>query len=174
MQLDGDKKRRLTRRRAPDPLGGAPVRDYNERMAATISTSKRDERFRGLLASKGIRVTVQRLTILRALATKQNPVTFPELVEQLAPVGLDRATVYRNLTGLAEVGILIRTQLGDGVARYELPQWGGSVHAEHLHLVCVDCGNVSCLPASAVSLHGEAKRRVTEVQLRGHCAACAG
>ena len=75
---------------------------------------------------------------------------------------------------MAEAGILIRTQLADGVARYELPHWGGSLHAEHLHLVCVDCGNVSCLPSSAVSLHGEAKRRVTEVQLRGHCAACAG
>jgi Fur family transcriptional regulator, ferric uptake regulator len=138
------------------------------------STSKRDERFRSLLSSKGIRVTDQRVSVLRALARRQTQVTFPELVEELSPRGLDRATVYRNLTGMAEAGILIRTQLADGVARYELPQWGGSLHAEHLHLVCVDCGNVSCLPASAVSLHGEAKRRVTEVQLRGHCASCVG
>jgi Fur family transcriptional regulator, ferric uptake regulator len=141
---------------------------------AKPSISKRDDRFRELLASKDIRVTEQRLAVLRALATKQKPVTFPELVEQLTPMGLDRTTVYRNLTGMAEVGILIRTQLADGVARYELPQWGGSIHAEHLHLVCVDCGNVSCVPSSAVLLRGEAKRRVTEVQLRGHCAACAG
>jgi Fur family transcriptional regulator, ferric uptake regulator len=141
---------------------------------AKPSTSKRDERFRALLSSKGIRVTEQRLAVLRALSAQRTQVTFPELVEQLAPQGLDRATVYRNLTGMAEAGILIRTQLADGVARYELPQWGGSLHAEHLHLVCIDCGTVSCLPPSAVSLHGEAKRRVTEVQLRGHCATCAG
>lgn len=136
--------------------------------------SKSDERFRALLVEKGIRVTEQRIAVLRALSGRQTPVTFPELVEQLSPKGLDCATVYRNLTGMAEAGILIRSQLADGVARYELPQWGGSLHAEHLHLVCVDCGTVSCLPASAVSLHGEAKRRVTEVQLRGHCASCAG
>jgi Fur family ferric uptake transcriptional regulator len=141
---------------------------------AKPSPSKSAERFRSLLVEKGIRVTEQRLAVLRALAGRQTPVSFPELVEQLSPEGLDRATVYRNLTGMAEAGILIRSQLADGVARYELPQWGGSLHAEHLHLVCVDCGHVSCLPASAVSLHGEAKRRVTEVQLRGHCASCAG
>lgn len=139
---------------------------------AKPSTAKRDERFRALLSSKNIRVTEQRLAVLRALSTRRIPVTFPQLVEELAPEGLDRATVYRNLTSMAEAGILIRTQLADGVARYELPQWGGSLHAEHLHLVCIDCGTVSCLPASAVSLHGEAKRRVTEVQLRGHCASC--
>jgi Fur family transcriptional regulator, ferric uptake regulator len=138
------------------------------------SSSKTDERFRSLLSSKGIRVTGQRLSVLRALSVRPKPVTFPELVEELSPRGLDRATVYRNLTGMAEAGILIRTQLADGIARYELPQWGGSLHAEHLHLVCVDCGDVSCLPSSAVSLHGEAKRRVTEVQLRGFCASCAG
>jgi len=140
---------------------------------AKPSSSKQDERFRALLSSKEIRVTGQRLAILRALSERQTPVTFPELVEELAPGGLDRATVYRNLTGMAEAGILIRTQLADGIARYELPEWGGSLHAEHLHLVCIDCGHVSCLPATAVSLHGEAKRRVTEVQLRGHCAECA-
>ena len=135
--------------------------------------SDRDERFRALLSSKGIRVTEQRLAILHALSNCRAPMTFPELALQLAPEGLDRVTVYRNLGGMAHAGILIRTQLVDGVARYELPQWGGSMHAEHLHLVCVDCGGVSCLPASAVTLHGEAKHRVTEVQLRGHCASCA-
>jgi Fur family ferric uptake transcriptional regulator len=141
-------------------------------MARPSSAAKRDERYRTLLSSKGLRVTEQRLIVLEALSGSRRPVSFPELVEQLSEQGLDRATVYRNLLGLTEVGILIRTQLGDGVARYELPLGGEGHHAEHLHLVCVDCGGVSCLPASAVSLHGEAAWRVTEVQLRGHCEAC--
>jgi len=136
------------------------------------STSKRDERFRELLGAKEIRVTEQRLAVLRALATRRAPVSFPELVEALASAGLDRATVYRNLLGLTEAGILIRSQLGDGVARYELPASGESTHTKHLHLVCVDCGNVSCLPANTVSLRGDAARRVTDVQLRGHCEVC--
>lgn len=134
-------------------------------------TAKRDERFRALLESKGLRITEQRLTVLRALSWSRAPVSFPELAERLAP-RLDRATVYRNLVGLAEVGLLVRGQLGDGVWRYELPSDDSGSHLRHPHLVCVDCGDVSCLPSSAVSLRGEAAARVTEVQLRGHCASC--
>jgi Fur family ferric uptake transcriptional regulator len=141
-------------------------------MAKPSLAGKRDERFRTLLSSKGLRVTEQRLIVLRALATSRRPVSFPELEERLSEEGLDRATVYRNLLALTELGILIRTLLGDGVARYELPLAGAGLHTEHFHLVCLDCGGVSCLPPTAVSLHGEAVRRVTEVQLRGHCAAC--
>ncbi|MDP9150933.1 MAG: transcriptional repressor [Myxococcota bacterium] len=140
---------------------------------AKLSTTSKTERFRALLSSKDLRVTEQRLAVLRALSTSRRPVSFSELVDRLAEHGLDRATVYRNLVGLTEVGILIRTQLGDGVARYELPSSGESLHTDHLHLVCIDCGGVSCLPPSAVSLHGQAARRVTEVQLRGHCGGCA-
>jgi Fur family transcriptional regulator, ferric uptake regulator len=143
-------------------------------MAKPPSSPRKTVRFRALLSSKALRVTEQRLMVLGALSASRSPVSFPELVEQLSDRGLDRATVYRNLVGLAEAGILIKTQLGDGVARYELPPSGESRHAEHPHLVCIDCGGVSCLPPSAVSLHGEAARRVTEVQLRGHCGACSG
>jgi Fur family ferric uptake transcriptional regulator len=86
--------------------------------------------------------------------------------------GLNRATVYRNLLGLTEAGILIRTQLGDGVARYELPAGRDSAHADHFHLVCVDCGSVSCVPRGMVSLHKRLAPHITEVQLRGHCEPC--
>jgi Fur family transcriptional regulator, ferric uptake regulator len=145
-----------------------------EVMTKRSTSPRKTVRFRALLSSKTLRVTEQRLVVLAALSASRSPVSFPELVERLAEEGLDRATVYRNLVGLAEAGILIRTQLGDGVARYELPPAGDSRHAEHLHLVCIDCGGVSCVPPSAVSLHGEVARRVTEVQLRGHCGACSG
>ena len=139
----------------------------------TPATRKRDERFRLLLESKDLRVTEQRLLVLRALAKTRAPISFPELVERLSEAGLDRATVYRNLVGLTEVGILVRTQLGDGVWRYELPQGDDEpAHGEHPHLVCVDCGIVSCLPSSAVSFRGMDAARVTEVQLRGHCTSC--
>lgn len=109
--------------------------------------------------------------VLRALSWSRAPVSFPELVGRLASE-LDRATVYRNLVSLTEAGILVRSQLGDGVSRYELPEGDEATHDRHPHLVCVDCGDVSCLPANAVSIRGEAAARVTEVQLRGHCAAC--
>lgn len=135
----------------------------------------REEQLRELLASHGLRVTEQRVALLRELGRVTSPISHPELTERMARSGLDRATVYRNLLTLAEAGVLIRAQLGDQVWRYELPRTLSSDHAHHPHLVCSECGTVRCLPAAAVKLRGEAARsEVAEVQLRGRCASCVG
>jgi Fur family ferric uptake transcriptional regulator len=134
----------------------------------------RDDDLRALLSAKGIRVTDQRMVILRELAKLRLPVSHPELTERLGHASLDRATVYRNLLSLTEAGLLIRTQLGDNVWRYELPTALSATHGEHPHFVCNDCGDVACLSAGAVTLRAEATRnQVAEVQLRGRCEACA-
>ena len=134
---------------------------------------RRDEDLKALLTDKGLRVTTQRMTVLRELARLRLPVSHPELSERLSGVGLDRATVYRNLLTFTEAGLLVRTQLGDNVWRFELPATADSEHGLHPHFVCNDCGGVSCLPSSAITLRGEAKRnQVAEVQLRGRCEAC--
>ena len=134
----------------------------------------RDDDLRQLLVDKGIRVTGQRMEILRELARLRVPTSHPELTERLAGPGLDRATIYRNLLSLTEAGLLVRTQLGDNVWRFELPKAESTEHNTHPHFVCNDCGEVACLPRSAVALRAEAARNeVAEIQLRGRCAACA-
>ncbi len=133
----------------------------------------RDDDLRQLLVDKGIRVTGQRMAILRELAKLRIPASHPELTERLAGEDLDRATIYRNLLSLTEAGLLVRTQLGDNVWRFELPNMKSTEHGTHPHFVCNDCGDVACLPESAVALRGEAIRnQVAEVQLRGRCVAC--
>jgi Fur family ferric uptake transcriptional regulator len=133
----------------------------------------RDDDLRQLLVGKGIRVTEQRMVILRELAKLRLPTSHPELTERLAGVDLDRATIYRNLLSLTEAGLLVKTQLGDKVWRFELPNTSSTEHGTHPHFVCNDCGGVACLPESAVALRGEAARNhVSEVQLRGRCVAC--
>ncbi|HEY8943351.1 MAG TPA: Fur family transcriptional regulator [Polyangiaceae bacterium] len=135
----------------------------------------REQDLRELLTSRGLRVTEQRLAILTELAKVKAPISHPELTERMANNTLDRATIYRNLLTLAESGVIIRAQLGDQVWRYEFPRTLTSDHAHHPHLVCSDCGDVRCLPAGTVKLHGEAaKSDVSEVQLRGRCASCVG
>lgn len=120
-----------------------------------------------------MRVTEQRITILRELAKLRIPASHPELTERLAGPSLDRATIYRNLLSMTEAGLLVKTQLGDNVWRFELPQSNSPEHGVHPHFVCNDCGSVACLPASSVALNGEAIRNhVAEVQLRGRCADC--
>lgn len=133
----------------------------------------RDDDLRALLAQKGIRVTGQRIALLRELAKLRLPVSHAELTERLAASGLDRATVYRNLLALTEAGLLVRTQLGDNIWRFELPRGEAGAHGTHAHFVCTDCGDVSCLPEDAVVLKGlSARSTVSEVQLRGKCGGC--
>jgi Fur family ferric uptake transcriptional regulator len=136
----------------------------------------RDDDLRELLASRGIRVTEQRMVILRELARLRVPTSHPELTERIAGEGLDRATIYRNLLSLTEAGLLVKTQLGDSVWRFELPQSSSpqqGAHGAHPHFVCSDCGTVACLPSSSVALRGLAARnQVADVQLRGRCVDC--
>lgn len=137
------------------------------------ASPRRHGDFRDLLTSKGLRVTEQRLSLLREMAKVKSPISHPELTERMSGSGLDRATVYRNLLTLADSGVLVRAQLGDQVWRYELPRTLSSDHSHHPHLVCEDCGNVRCLPAGTIKVSGEAtKYQISEVQLRGRCATC--
>ena len=135
----------------------------------------RDDDLKKLLVDQGIRVTEQRMVILRELAKLRIPTSHPELTERLANADLDRATIYRNLLSLTKAGLLIRTQLGDNVWRFELPRAASVAHGAHPHFVCNDCGNVVCLPDDSVKLRGEAvQNEVVEVQLRGRCTSCKG
>jgi Fur family transcriptional regulator, ferric uptake regulator len=141
---------------------------------AAKTRSLRDDDLRQLLVDGSLRVTEQRMTILRELAKLRIPVSHPELTDRLAGADLDRTTIYRNLLSLTDAGLLVKTQLGDNVWRFELPHTTSGEHGAHPHFVCNDCGSVACLPAGAVSLRGEAVRnKVAEVQLRGQCAKCA-
>jgi Fur family transcriptional regulator, ferric uptake regulator len=144
-------------------------------MGVMVSKTRllRDDDLRQLLIDKDIRVTDQRMAILRELAKLRIPTSHPELTDRLAGASLDRATIYRNLLSLTEAGLLVKTQLGDNVWRFELPTSTSTEHKAHPHFVCSDCGDVACLPQNTVSLRGEAVRiEGAEIQLRGRCAMC--
>jgi Fur family transcriptional regulator, ferric uptake regulator len=134
-----------------------------------------DDDFKALLAEKGFRVTDQRMTVLRELAAVRTPVSHAELTERLASSDLDRATIYRNLLSLTKAGVLVRSQLGDNIWRFELPTTTSHEHGKHPHFVCNDCGDVACLPINAFTLRGAtARNQIDEVQLRGRCITCIG
>ena len=91
-------------------------------------------------------------------------------------MGVDKATVFRNLNDMATAGILRRTELGDRVWRFELAADEGGHRSAHPHFVCVECGSVSCmdeikLTAGSTRL-SEKFGEVTEILLRGHCNDC--
>jgi Fur family ferric uptake transcriptional regulator len=133
-----------------------------------------------LLRSVGLRKTVPRVAVLQFLERSLTPLSHGEVAEEMAVLGLDRATVYRNLMDLVEANLATRTDLGDHVWRFELRRGEEGHAAEHPHFLCVSCGTVSCLPdgavrlASARGLPRAIAAHAVEVQVKGECDACAG
>lgn len=122
----------------------------------------------------GLRATPARMATLQLLRESDAPLTHSVVADHLAASGVDKATAFRNLNDLVEVGLLRRTEVGDHVWRFE--SVSDDHDDAHPHFLCVDCGTVSCL--DDVKLTAGSKRasekfgEVTEILLRGHCNDC--
>jgi Fur family ferric uptake transcriptional regulator len=97
------------------------------------------ERLRG----RGCRFTFPRRIILDTLSSAANHPSAEELYltvhKQCPSVGL--TTVYRTLELLVEMGVVYKSDFGDGRARYELIE-SHRRKTHHHHLVCTGCGKV--------------------------------
>jgi Fur family ferric uptake transcriptional regulator len=144
------------------------------------NTRPKTQDFQTLLRTSGLRSTTPRIAVLEYFHVHSGPNSHAELFDALGDKGFDRATIYRILMDLAEAKILSRTDLGDHVWRFELKKGVGGVEhsTDHPHFVCIDCGEVSCLPGFSLKVEGHAKapRSVTKnkvvVQLKGRCDNC--
>lgn len=132
------------------------------------------------LRDAGLRSTGPRIAVLRHLMDQATPVSHAELCHELKNEGLDRATLYRNLIDLADVGIVSRVDLGDHVWRFEVKSRDGAHEGSHPHFVCSECGIVSCLTDSAVRIT-RGKRapkslatKNVAIQITAKCDACVG
>jgi Fur family transcriptional regulator, ferric uptake regulator len=91
------------------------------------------------LRSRGYRVTPQRQLVLEAI-TKLEHATPEDIcaeVQQTAR-GVNISTIYRTLELLEQIGLVTHTHLGHGAPTYHL-----AAEADHVHLVCRDCGEVT-------------------------------
>ncbi len=133
----------------------------------------------GTLRAAGLRRTGPRVAVLARLSAAEGPMTHGALADELAHLGFDRATIYRNLIDLTEAGLVSRGDHGDHVWRFELVGAAAHHRKVHPHLVCTACGEVSCLTdvdVKITALRGSSFRlraQDLEVQLRGRCARCA-
>ncbi len=99
--------------------------------------------WRGRLRGLGYRITLPRQAVLAELEKAAGHLSAKELfvrVQRFCPAcGLN--TVYRTLEMLVEAGMVLRSDFGDGQARYELASRPGR-KPHHHHLLCVRCGKV--------------------------------
>ena len=124
----------------------------------------------------GLRATPARVATVRLLRSRKAPLSHAEVTRALEPEGFDKATLFRNLNDLSEVGLLRRTELGDHVWRFEACVSGRKADLGHPHFICVDCGSVTCLDqvelSAGIRKRGAGIGKITEILLRGHCQSC--
>ena len=98
------------------------------------------------LAEAGQPVTVQRRAALRALVRRFDHPTaeaiYADVVAELP--GVSKATVYRALDNLVQLGLARKVHHQDSVTRYD----GNS--ERHHHLVCRGCGRIEDIASDAL------------------------
>lgn len=155
------------------------------------------DELRSAVRAKGLRATPSRLAVLELLRGSDTPMSHGDVADRLATQEWDRATIYRNLTDLAEAGLVRRTDVGDHVWRFEAVN-GDHEASAHPHFVCTECGTVECLPEIELAVRAPrsgadsgprgsmsrgrtsarakppraVKQRQVEVHVRGLCDAC--
>jgi Fe2+ or Zn2+ uptake regulation protein len=134
--------------------------------------------------ASGLKLTPQRMAIVRELAADPTHPTAQELFERLRPAlpTMSFATVYNTLDALASAGLCVALSLSPGASRFD-PNM-----AAHHHAVCDRCGlvrDVPCEPSDPSAERSGAmvaaplaaapgfEVRAVERIYRGLCAACA-
>lgn len=137
---------------------------------------RRVESFVAALRGAGLRLTHQRLEVVREVAASDEHPDVESIYSRVRvrvpTISLD--TVYRTLATLADQGLIVRVAAISGRARYDANT------ARHHHFVCTRCGlmhDVSDPQLDAVtapqSVTALGRVESVDVQLRGVCAACA-
>lgn len=124
------------------------------------------------LAAGGYRVTAPRRALLHRLQSLDGGVTAEQLLAETPEVG--RATVFRTLRLLQDLGLVCQVVLSDGAVEYRLDEAG-----HHHHLVCTNCGAVGDFAGCNVDdLLEELARRTGydidahRLEVYGRCRAC--
>lgn len=90
-----------------------------------------------LLKQFGLKVTPQRLSVLKILNRHMHP-TIDELYEEikLENPSVSLATVYKNLNTLKDEGLVVEVNIVNQKPRYDIYEY------PHIHVVCEGCGHV--------------------------------
>ena len=88
-----------------------------------------------LLKQSGLKVTPQRLSVLRILDRHTHP-TIDELYDEIFKENpsVSLATVYKNLNTLKDEGLVVEVNIVNQKARYDIYEH------PHIHVVCENCG----------------------------------
>jgi Fur family transcriptional regulator, ferric uptake regulator len=145
----------------------------------TATRQSWEKRALDALQSAGYRRGGARTAVIEALARHDCAVTALDLEEELRgrEAGVGRASVYRALEQLEQLGLVQRIEVCRGTAGFERIDPTGH---HHHHAICRDCGRMvpfedKSLEKALAEVAGAMPFDVTEhdVVLRGRCDRCA-
>lgn len=132
------------------------------------------------LREKGERVTAARRAVLQVLDDASGHLCAEDIAERVdaAEPGVHRATVYRSLQSLTELGIVAHTHVPGSATIYHLKHSAASRH-RHAHLQCSTCSRFFDIPANWLDPLGNRTRAelgfeldAQHAALLGTCAQC--
>ncbi len=99
------------------------------------------EKFLEFIASKGLRLTTQRMAIIDTVFSTEEHFTAEQLLEwsRERDRSVSRATVYRTLPLLTESGLVHEMDFGKDYKYYD-PNY--AQHPNHNHIICKDCDRI--------------------------------
>ena len=105
-----------------------------------------EDDFKSMLKRKDLKVTRQRVAVLKVLAECPGLHLASEQIYEKVKLALPEiglATVYRTIQLLLELGLIDKINLDDGIVRYEISdnKDADGKHRHH-HLICMGCGDV--------------------------------
>jgi Fur family ferric uptake transcriptional regulator len=112
------------------------------------------ETFKDFLASKGLRVTNQRLAIFDAAYNHSDHFTAEDLLENARQIddSVSRATVYRALPILTESGLIREVDVGRDYKFYMANKNATTFQAQ---VICLDCDKIYEIDAPFMEWYGK-------------------
>jgi len=136
---------------------------------------RRTEAFVRLCRRRGMKVTHQRMEIFKELVASQEHPDAESVytrVRRRVPA-ISRDTVYRTLSTLEGEGLIRRTEVLSGPARFDANT------DRHHHFVCTACGAIKDFYSPALdrlpiprAVKNLGRIESAQVQVRGLCSAC--
>ncbi len=132
------------------------------------------------LQASGRRAGGARAAVINQLAEESCAVSAEQIEISLGKQGrkVGKASIYRALEALAQVGLVQRVDLGESGSRWE--RVGSDPHHHHHHLLCRGCGSVIPFEDAALehALHNLSEAKgfqidAHDVTLHGLCPQCA-
>jgi len=114
------------------------------------------------LRKAGYRLTKPRKQVLEVLTFYPQSVTDIVTLLKKKQAKVDRATVYRTLQVLVELGVVGKTKFNDQTTMFELLS-----DDHHHHLVCTDCGAVEDICLDETLLINQVNKQ-TKFKVKSH------